>query len=256
MARRDTVPASRHSRFRVFLYAAFGIIGVFLLAALGAVIYFTREYNQILNLQKEVATGYADLSQKYEFEPPASSAELTSPDWHAMLDSRQAALATISEPERRRILSLLDVESLSAVGPTYYMDLLALAPIVKELTDAHRAALEQAQMSPEHYMWLTGLAVRDAMAQAPPDGDSPYWGLLQQAERLSKSDDNPGNDITADMLYEDIRSLYDDSMKAPPAALEGLGHSDPVSALADLLVIGALWAQANDVEIPTIPERQ
>jgi hypothetical protein len=205
----------------------------------GLFLWGAYRYQAVVSLVHEAQASYAAINLTEPFTPPAPGPAADAARWEAVLRVRQSTLQSLTTRLRRVLERALN----NPATPPRRMvvAMLILAPELRQMLDAHMAALRREKISPDEYRWRLGLAAVAALRDPNryPAGVV-YVRVLDQAAILAHTHGGPGAGLSSNSLLAGLEAHYKGYGPDDPAKLDG---SDSVACALDLLLVGTQWTE-------------
>lgn len=246
-----TEPADRHSRgtLKKILIVLALLVGALMATLL---IWGAHRYQTLVSFGKQVQEKYQAVNRTYSFTPPPAGQSPAAERWAAMLRVRERMLGRVAPEFTQSVDGLLKARNLGKMSLAW--DLISLSPHLRPVLDEQIAALHGEQMSLSEYQWLLGLAMRQAMADpARYEAGAGYWNVLKQSERLSRSDNDPANDISAERVFAFLQKTYDAYEISQSDVLERLRKPGATPYVVDWAVVAGRWISPLEIKPKGLP---
>lgn len=193
-----------------------------------------HEMQALERLAKETERAYGALNAEFPFELPPGRRPPTEARIAAYLGARRAMLATITpgaEALADRTLQAAAIEESKLLRA-----LRRERDFFQAAACSHLAALRGSRMGLDEWLWIHGLAMRDALR----DGNEPAFRsrmtrTLAAMERLSRSASAGAGDFSFDGFQGGLERRYEGWPPMPRGPLAGFESRKSVGSLIDLL---------------------
>ena len=202
-----------------------------------------RDMERIVAFGRRTEARYGDLARRIEWSPPPTGRLEAAARWEGWLQVRERLIAA-TPPE-------LDDLAYQVLDEDYDPGLLgrimlvrSIEPHMQDPIDAHLEALEEHRMSPLEYRWLTGMAIKGALARPERFAAGRAYGQLIDrlivlgrgfVRRSALLD--PGRIPDAGFVRRMIGEEFGEHPPPPDWALDRLDSRRESAYLFDLLVV-------------------